>query len=91
MKNIYLTFFIILLSLSISKYTLATNDDDIYKKIETEKFILPTEEEFVDKTESDNEKTESDLEKFLKDKIKHKFYEIKDFLKKKNCDVHIID
>tara|TARA_X000001036_G_scaffold394504_1_gene394862 strand:- start:74 stop:1216 length:1143 start_codon:yes stop_codon:yes gene_type:complete len=34
MKNIYLTFFIILLSLSISKYTLATNDDDIYKKID---------------------------------------------------------
>ena len=34
MKNIYLIFFIILFSLSISKYTLATNDDDIYEKID---------------------------------------------------------
>ena len=34
MKNIYSTFLIILLSLSISKYVYAANDDDIYKKID---------------------------------------------------------
>ena len=34
MKNIYSTFLIILLSLSISKYAYAANDDDIYKKID---------------------------------------------------------
>ncbi len=34
MKNIYSTFLIILLSLSISKYAYSTNDDDIYKKID---------------------------------------------------------
>jgi len=34
MKNIYSTFLIILLSLSISKYVCAANDDDIYKKID---------------------------------------------------------
>ena len=34
MKNIYSTFLIILLSLSISKYAYSANDDDIYKKID---------------------------------------------------------
>ena len=34
MKNIYSTFLIIILSLSISKYVSAANDDDIYKKID---------------------------------------------------------
>ena len=34
MKNIYSTFLIILLSLSISKYASSANDDDIYKKID---------------------------------------------------------
>ena len=34
MKNIYLTFLIILLSISISKYAYSANDDDIYKKID---------------------------------------------------------
>jgi len=34
MKNIYSTLLIILLSLSISKYVSAANDDDIYKKID---------------------------------------------------------
>ena len=34
MKNIYSTFLIILLSLSISKYVYAAKDDDIYKKID---------------------------------------------------------
>ena len=34
MKNIYSTFLIILLSLCISKYVYAANDDDIYKKID---------------------------------------------------------
>ena len=34
MKNIYSTFLIILLSLSISKYAYSASDDDIYKKID---------------------------------------------------------
>jgi len=34
MKNIYSTFLIILLSISISKYAYSANDDDIYKKID---------------------------------------------------------
>ena len=34
MKNIYSTFLIILLSISISKYSYSANDDDIYKKID---------------------------------------------------------
>ena len=34
MKNIFLTFLIIILSLNISKHVSAANDDDIYKKID---------------------------------------------------------
>ncbi len=34
MKNIFSTFLIILLSISISKYAYSANDDDIYKKID---------------------------------------------------------
>ena len=34
MKNIYSTFLIIFLSISISKYAYSANDDDIYKKID---------------------------------------------------------
>ena len=49
MKNIYSTFLIILLSLSISKYVYAANDDDIYKKIDLFGEVLEKiNEEYVD-------------------------------------------
>ena len=49
MKNIYSTFLIIILSLSISKYVSAANDDDIYKKIDLFSEVLDKiNKEYVD-------------------------------------------
>ena len=49
MKNIYSTFLIIILSLSISKYVSAANEDDIYKKIDLFSEVLDKiNKEYVD-------------------------------------------